>query len=405
MVQHIVTNFYLYPVVKRYLNILRHLKIEIKRMSARVVISGTGLWIPDHTLTNEELVSCYNQHADQYNEEHADSISNGEIKAKAHSSAEFIEKASGIRSRYIYQKEGVLDLDRMRPNIAKRANEEVSDQAEMAISAARVAMKNANKSAADIDAVVVSCAYTQRSYPAIAIEVQNALGIDGFGFDMLVACSAATFALQRGYEMIMSGTAKCVLLINPELTSPQVNYKDRDSHFIFGDVSVATIMETADTATSDHQFEILSTKAFTKYSNNIRSNFGYVLNANDAAPLDDDQYFSQNGRTVYKEVCPLAAKHIADHLASLELKNADVTRWWLHQANINMNRLICSLLLDRQPSTEEAPIVLDEFANTASAGSLIAFNRYHSDLSSGDYGVICSFGAGYSIGSLIVRKL
>jgi len=292
----------------------------------------------------------------------------------------------------------------MRPNIVKRPNDQLSDQADMAIAAAKEAITRSGKSAKDIDAVIVSCAYTQRSYPAIAIEVQAALGITGFGFDMLVACSAATFALQRAYEMVKSGTARCVLAINPELTSPQVNYKDRDSHFIFGDVSVASIVESSATCISDHAFEIISTKAFTQYSNNIRSNFGYVLNANDAHPLDDDQYFSQNGRTVYKEVCPLAAQHIKDHLDSLNLQNEDIKRWWLHQANINMNQLICSLLLGRQPSEEEAPTVLDEFANTASAGSLIAFHRYHQDFESGDLGLICSFGAGYSIGSLVVRK-
>jgi len=156
-------------------------------MSNRVVISGTGLWKPDNTLTNEELVACYNEHVDRYNEEHREEISAGSKVEKAYSSAAFIEKASGIKSRYIYKKEGVLDLDRMRPNIPARADDETSDQAEMALHAAKQAMASANKTAADIDAVIVSCAYTQRSYPAIAIEVQAALGIDGFGFDMLVA--------------------------------------------------------------------------------------------------------------------------------------------------------------------------------------------------------------------------
>ncbi len=369
-----------------------------------VVISGTGLWKPDNTITNEELVECYNKHVDQYNALHASSIETSALKAKEYSSAAFIEKASGIKSRYIYQKNGVLDLDRMRPKIPVRSDGELSDQAEMAIYAAKRAMTRANKRPEDIDAIIVSCAYTQRSYPAIAIEVQDALGIKGFGFDMLVACSAATFALQRAYEMVSAGTAQCVLLINPELTSPQVNYKDRDSHFIFGDVSVASIVESDKTCTVSSPFEILSTKAFTKYSNNIRSNFGYVLNANDVDPLDKDQYFSQQGRTVYKEVCPMAAAHISDHLDSVGIDKKDVKRWWLHQANINMNKLIGHLLLGRQPSLQEAPIILDEFANTASAGSLIAFHLYQDNLDAGDIGLICSFGAGYSIGSLVVRK-
>lgn len=374
-------------------------------MSHDIVISGTGLWVPASTLSNEELVQSYNQHADLYNEEHASQIEAGTIVAKAHSSAAFIEKASGIKSRYVYQKEGVLDTARMRPLIPKRDDDDISDQAEMAIKAAKRAMDAANKRADDIDAVIVSCAYTQRSYPAIAIEVQHELGIDGFGFDMLVACSAATFALHRAYEMVKSGTCRCVLAINPELTSPQVNYKDRDSHFIFGDVAVATIIEKAETCTAKHAFEIISIKALTQYSNNIRSNFGYVLNANDTDPLAKDQYFSQQGRAVFKEVCPIAADHISQHLDEADLTTKQISRWWLHQANINMNTLICKLLLNRQPSKEEAPIVLDEFANTASAGSLIAFNRFHEDLASGDYGVICSFGAGYSIGSLIVKKI
>ncbi|MEM6319624.1 MAG: beta-ketoacyl-ACP synthase III [Bacteroidota bacterium] len=374
-------------------------------MSQKVVISGSGLWKPAHTISNEELVESYNRYADKYNQDNESAIQSGALVAKTHSSAQFIEKASGIKSRYIYVKDGALDIDRMMPNIPKRQDEALSDQAEIALHAAKLAMKSANKSPRDIDAVIVACAYTQRSYPAIAIEVQGALGIEGFGFDMLVACSAATFGLHRAYEMIRSETASCVLVINPELTSPQVNYKDRDSHFIFGDVSVATILEKETTCTSSHAYEILSTKALTHFSNNIRSNFGYVLNANNANPLSADQYFHQQGRKVFKEVCPMAAKHIQTHIKKLGLSAEHIKRWWLHQANINMNKLICKLLLDRIPSQEEAPIVLDEFANTASAGSLIAFNLYNEDLKSGDYGLICSFGAGYSIGSLVVRKL
>jgi len=62
-------------------------------------------------------------------------------------------------------------------------------------------------------------------------------------------------------------------------------------------------------------------------------------------------------------------------------------------------------LLGRTPEFHEAPVVLDEYANTASAGSIIAFHKYKDDFSSGDKGILCSFGAGYSIGSLILEKL
>ncbi|MEN8245270.1 MAG: beta-ketoacyl-ACP synthase III [Thermodesulfobacteriota bacterium] len=370
-----------------------------------VVISGTGLFTPENVITNEELVAAYNAWANKYNDVHAEEIRQGELDAKPLSSAEFIAKASGIKQRFAYIKDGILDIDRMRPRIAERSEAELSNQAEIAIHAARDALKAAGKTAADIDAVVVSCAYTQRSYPAIAIEVQNALKIEGFAFDMLVACSAATFALQRAYEMVTAGTAGCVLLINPELTSPQVNYQDRDSHFIFGDVATAAIVERSDTCTASQSYEILSTRALTKFSSNVRSNMGYLSRVNDVDPFGEDKLFHQNGRRVFKEVCPMADRHIRGHLESLGIAVEDIARWWLHQANINMNHMIIHRLLGREATLEEAPIILDRYANTASAGSIIAFHLHKDDLAVGDLGVISSFGAGYSIGSLIVKKI
>ncbi|MDT0593482.1 beta-ketoacyl-ACP synthase III [Glaciecola petra] len=370
----------------------------------KVVLSGSGLWKPEHSISNVELIDAYNAYADKYNAENETLIASGEVEAKPKSSAEFVEKASGIKSRYIYTKEGVLDINRMRPVLAERSDDELSHQAEIAIAAAKKAMDSANKQASDIDAVIVSCAYTQRSYPAIAIEVQGALGIEGFGFDMLVACSAATFGMHRAYEMIASGSAKAVLIINPELVSPQINYTDRDSHFIFGDVATATILESAETVNAENTFDVLSTKAVTKYSNTIRSNFGYITHATDADPYGADKLFHQEGRKVFKEVCPMAAQHITEHLEKHELSPLDLRRWWLHQANINMNTLISKRLLGREATIDEAPVVLDEYANTASAGSVIAFHLYHEDLKQGDYGILCSFGAGYSIGSLLVQK-
>lgn len=368
-----------------------------------VVISGSGLWTPPYSISNEELVDVLNKNADRFNHANAEAIEQGEVNPIAKSDAAFIEKASGIRQRYVFEKDGILDIDRMRPNIPARAEDELSQQAEMAIAAARSALTDANRSATDIDAVIVSCAYTQRAYPAIAIEVQEALGIEGFGFDMLVACSAATFALQRAYEMIRSGTARSVLVINPELVTPQLNYSDRDSHFIFGDVATAMVVENENRADTAQYFRILDTKAVTKYSNNIRSNFGHLSRAADIDAFAADNLFHQEGRKVFKEVCPMAAEHMSSQLSALNIENQSIKRWWLHQANINMNVLIGKKLLGRTATEDEAPIVLDRFGNTASAGSIIAFNLYHQDFKDGDIGVICSFGAGYSIGSLVIE--
>lgn len=372
--------------------------------SHKIVISGSGLWTPSNVITNEELVASYNLYAEKFNSDHAADIAAGKIDEKPFSSERFIEKTSGIKARYVYTREGILDVDRMRPKFPERKEEEISNQAEIAVYAAREAMADAGKTAFDIDAVIVSCSYTQRAYPAIAIEVQNELGIKGFGFDMLLACSAATFGLHRAYDSLVAGTSKCVLAINPELVTPQVNFCDRDSHFIFGDVSTAMIMERAETCASPNSYEVLSTKALTLYSNNIRSNFGHMSYATDADPFGWDKLFHQSGRKVFEEVSPVAAKHISDHLASLDLSPQDVKRFWLHQANINMNNMVIKQLLGEEVNDEVTPTILDRYANTASAGSIIAFHLYNKDLKEGDIGMICSFGAGYSVGSLALRK-
>jgi beta-ketodecanoyl-[acyl-carrier-protein] synthase len=372
--------------------------------SSKIVISGSGVWTPSNIITNEELVESYNAYAEKFNSEHASDIAVGKIVEKHLSSERFIEKTSGIKARYVYTREGILDIERMRPRFPERSDEELSNQAEIGVYAARKAMAAAGKTAADIDAVIVAAAYTQRPYPAIAIEIQNELGINGFGFDMLVACSAATFGLHRAYDSLMAGSTKCVLAINPELVTPQVNFRDRDSHFIFGDVSTAIIMERAETCTSPNSYEILSTKALTRFSNNIRSNFGHMAYATDADPFGWDKLFHQSGRNVFEEVSPIAVKHISEHLASLDLKPQDINRFWLHQANINMNNMVIKQLLGENVEAESIPTILDRYANTASAGSIIAFHLYNNDLKKGDLGVICSFGAGYSVGSLVLRK-
>jgi beta-ketodecanoyl-[acyl-carrier-protein] synthase len=82
-----------------------------------------------------------------------------------------------------------------------------------------------------------------------------------------------------------------------------------------------------------------------------------------------------------------------------------VRRYWLHQANLGMNQLVLKRLVGREVGDDIAPIILGEYANTASAGSIIAFHLHHADLRPGEVGVICSFGAGYSIGSVIVQRV
>ena len=370
----------------------------------QAIITGTGLYHPPHSISNAELVESYNAYTVRFNEHHADAIATGSETALTPSSVEFIEKASGIKNRYVVEKTGVLDPTRMYPNLAPRADSELSLLAETCIAAAQEALVEAGLTGADIDAVICACANYARPYPALAIEVQAAIGAQGFAFDMNVACSSATFGITQGLGQIASGNAQRVLVLSPEITSGHLEWRDRDCHFIFGDVCTAVILESPALAKNKAGWAVLGTKLVTQYSNNIRNNAGYLSQAEGRNPDDRDQRFYQNGRAVFKEVCPLAAAHIETHLAELGKTTPDVRRFWLHQANINMNLFITRKMLGRDATADEAPIILDEFANTAAAGSVIAFHRYKNDLMSGDVGVLCSFGAGYSIGSVVLQK-
>jgi len=370
-----------------------------------IVISGTGLFTPTESISNEELVNSFNAYVDIFNREYSEQIAAGAMAAMQPSSAEFVEKASGIKSRYVMNKSGVLDPHRMVPVLPERPNEVPSIQCEMAMAAAEEAMRQARKSSADIDAVIVAASNMQRPYPAMAIEIQDALGIQGYGFDMNVACSSATFGIQQARDAVNAGSARCVLMLNPEICSGHLNFRDRDSHFIFGDVCTAVVIESAATATASEQFAIVDSKLQTIYSNNIRNNFGFLNRGDESGVGAADKLFVQEGRKVFKEVCPAVATQISSQLEALGISPDTLKRLWLHQANLSMNQLIARRVLGRDPSEEEAPIILDEYANTSSAGSIIAFHKYREDLSRGDLGVLCSFGAGYSIGSVILRKL
>ena len=388
----------------------------------KAVISATGLWTPKDSISNEELVTAFNAYVDKWNNENAADIANGTKDALDYSNAPFIEKASGIKSRFVISKDPILDPNIMKPIIPARSDDEPSILAEMAAKAARQALETAGRKAEDVDAVIVACSNLQRGYPAVAVEVQDILGTSGFAFDMNVACSSATFGIEAARGLIMGGQARSILVVNPEICTAHLNFKDRDSHFIFGDVATAVLLEREDIAPAQH-WEVIGAKLVTKFSNNIRNNFGFL---NRCEHSDDgrqkerrtdsgktrlsrrgltDKLFVQNGRSVFKEVVPMVAAMINEQCEKQGIDPNDLKRMWLHQANLNMNLLIAKKVLGKDVSIEQSPVVLDEYANTSSAGSIIAFHKHSGDFAAGETGLICSFGAGYSAGAIFVKKV
>jgi beta-ketodecanoyl-[acyl-carrier-protein] synthase len=369
----------------------------------RAAITGTGVFTPSAVITNDELVTAFNAHVDLFNAQNADAIAAGTIAAKTYSSAEFIVAASGIQQRYVLDKAGVMDPARLFPRLPQRADDAPSYMAEMGVDAAQKALDAAGVDAGDIDLVICAASNMERAYPAIAVEIQALLGAGGFGFDMNVACSSATFGIQTATDMIRAGSIRRALVVNPEICSAHLEWRDRDCHFIFGDVATACVIERDEALAGPH-FKVLSTRCATQFSNNIRNNNGYLRRTHDAMDDRRDMQFVQNGRKVFKEVLPLVSAHIADHMAAEGIAADDLRRLWLHQANKTMNDYIGRKVLGRDPLPHEQPNILQDYANTSSAGSIIAFAQHSADLVAGDTGLICSFGAGYSVGSVIIRR-
>ncbi|MHA6333987.1 beta-ketoacyl-ACP synthase III [Qipengyuania sp. CAU 1752] len=373
------------------------------QLSYRPVISATGLYTPAESISNEELVEAFNAYVERHNAEHADAIASGQIEPLQPSSVEFIEKASGIKSRHVINKAPIIDPAVMEPRHEDRGDEELSLMAEIGVAACQDALERAGRSPGDVDAVLCAASNMQRPYPAMAIEIQQALGIEGFGFDMNVACSSATFGIQTAADYIRAGNARSVLVVSPEITSGHLNWRDRDSHFIFGDVATAVLVEDAAIAPLQH-WDILGTRLKTVFSNNIRNNFGFLNRATPESQGSTDKLFVQEGRKVFKEVVPMVAQMIVEEAERLAIDPRALRRMWLHQANAGMNRLIAHRVLGHEASDDESPTVLDTYGNTSSAGSIIAFHLHSKDLQPGDTGLICSFGAGYSAGTVFVKK-
>ena len=375
------------------------------RMTTGTAISGHGVWHPDNILSNDELVIAFNEFVRRENTKHADEIAAGKREPLKESSSEFIVKASGIKKRYVQDKTGLLDPERMCPNIPDRPEDVLSYQAEYSVNAAKKALARAGRTGEDVDLVVLGASNLQRLYPAIAIEVQEAIGARGWALDMSLGCSAATGATIVASQAIQAGTARCALVVVPELTTGHMNWRDRDSHFIFGDASVALVVEKVENVKAPGAWEILSTRMLSKYSATaIRNNAGYLDRCDPTTKDTDTKLFHQQGRRVFKDVVPLASKFILEHLEAHGLTPHQIGRYWLHQANQKLNDLVAERVLGRAATAHESPVILDEFGNTASAGSLIAFSRHNEDLPAGAFGVMCSFGAGYSLGSLMLQR-
>jgi beta-ketodecanoyl-[acyl-carrier-protein] synthase len=369
----------------------------------RVMISGIGVVIPEASISNEELAASYNAYVDAENARRRET---GEPPL-AKSDPDFIEHASGVRSRHVHTLAGILEPERMVPRIPARDDDDLSVMAEFGAAAARRALDDAGLSGADVDLVICAASHHQRPYPAIGIEIQNAIGAGGAAFDMGLGCSSAAAGLHVAANLVRAGGQRRVLLVTPELITGHLDFRDRQTHFIFGDAATALVVERMDEERPG-RFEVVDTRGWTQFSNNIRSNLGFLLRAGQEDPSvipAKGNLIKQVGNKVFKDVTVAGHRFIVDFLAEQGLTPDDIRRFWLHQANARMNAMILKLAFGREVGHDRAPMVLERLGNTAAAGAIIALKENHADMEPGDWGLLCAFGAGYSIGGALLRMM
>lgn len=372
----------------------------------RVIISGIGVKIPEASISNEELVESFNIWVDR---ENARREQTGEELLRKSDPA-FILHASGVKKRHVIEREGILDPTRMAPRIPARPDDALSLEAEFGIASARRALDHAGLEPRDIDLIICSASHHQRPYPAIAIEMQQAMGTSGIGFDMGLGCSSALAGLHVAINLVRSGAHKRVLVATPEIITGHLNFRDRQTHFIFGDASASMVVEAIGEGESrPGRFEVCDTRMWTQLSSNIRTNLGYMTRAAQEDPYMvamEGNLIKQVGNKVFKEVTVAGHRFIVDFLAEHGgLTPNDIRRFWLHQANARMNAMILKLAFGHEVGHDRAPMVLERLGNTAGAGAVIAFQENHADMKAGDYGLLCAFGAGYSIGGALLRMM
>lgn len=371
----------------------------------RVVISGIATELPPTSIGNDELVACFNAWVEQENQRRR--LEGGDELPG--SSSAFIEHASGIRERRVLYPDGVLDVSRMAPIMPKRADDDLSIQAEFGVASASKAIQDAGIDPASVDMVICAASHTQRMYPAVGIEIQQALGTGGSALDISLGCSTAAAGLHLAVNLIRTGAQQRIVVVTPEVITGHLDYRDRQTHFIFGDASVAVVLEALeDGEERAGRFEVLDTRTWTQFSSNIRSNFGFLtrLYQDDPRKVDmEGHMITQMGNKVFKEVTHAGHHFILDFLRDHGQTPEDIRRFWLHQANARMNGMILRMAFGHDVDNDRAPIILGELGNTAAAGALVALEQNHRDMKAGDFGLVCAFGAGYSIGGALLRMM
>jgi len=322
----------------------------VVRTAVRTALAGIGSYLPERI------------------------VSNAELSERVDTSDAWIQERTGIKQRHLAGPHETC--------------------AYMGTEAARRALADAGAGPGDVDAIILATSTPDQAFPATALRVQAALGIQqGFGFDLSAACSGFVYALSVADGMIRSGQVRGVLVIGSEVYSRILNWSDRGTCVLFGDGAGAVFLR----AGAAEGQGVLSTHL---HAQGALGDLLYIDGS--VGQPDRPGHLVMNGREVFRHAVSKLAAAVDEALQANGLSHTDVD--WLvpHQAN---RRIIDAMGKKLGLATERVVVTVDRHANTSAASIPLALAEAYGDgrIKRGDLVLMEALGGGMTWGSALVR--
>ena len=305
-------------------------------------------------------------------------VKNAELEGVVETSDEWIVQRTGIRQRYI----------------AAENETTVS----LGTKAAQAALENAGLTADDIDLIILATSTPNHTFPASAVEIQNALGMrHGFAFDMQAVCSGFVYAVTTADMYIKSGMAKRVLVIGAETFSRLLDWKDRTTCVLFGDGAGALVLEAGEGngLTSDRGVLTANLRSDGSHKEKL-----YV----DGGPSTTGTvgHLRMEGREVFKHAVGMITDVIEASFATTGLSAEDIDWFVPHQAN---KRIIDASAKKLNIAEHKVVITVDQHGNTSAASVPLALATAVKDgrIKKGDLILLEAMGGGFTWGAVLLR--
>lgn len=324
----------------------------------RATVTSLGRFVPERILTNADLERLVD------------------------TSDQWIVERTGIRERHIAEK-GVATSD-------------------LAAAAARDVLLRRGLKADDIPVIIVGTVTPDMMFPATACLVQEKIGAGrAWGFDLSAACCGFVYALTTGALLVASGAHDRVLVIGADVMSSIIDYTDRATCVLFGDGAGAVLLEPAEDAEGGFI-------DFNHWVDGSGGNFLYMPGGGSLNPPSEEtvrrkmHYVHQDGRQVFKYAVRQGTESALELLERNHLSPSDVSLLVSHQANLR----IIDATAERLGLPPEKVIKnIHKFGNTTAATIPLALWDAHEQgrLNKGDLILVCSVGAGFTVGSCLLR--